>query len=196
MYCRKKADTDTTKPNMALQRAARSAHAARRFLASSSTEVLGLGYVSSELIGVGRAALMRELMASIDHPRSTIPGVSTVTVAPALGDAGLEGGLWRKMVVDGKTVFEHIYANPAAGQVRRVELKEDARTEGDLERVTQLRAEPHLHIEVYVRDVNSLERVHSEEPLTLARLAVEQTVTLARAKEAQEQDSSFHGNKA
>lgn len=139
---------------------------------------------------------MRELMALIDHPGRAIPGVTSVSVLPAQGDAGLEGGLWRKMAVNGEVILEHIYANPALGQVRRVALLPDGKTESEQELVTQLRTAPHLHIEIFARDVNSLERIHSDEPLALAVLAVEQTVALACAKEAQEQDDSFHGNKA
>lgn len=161
-----------------------------------SLSPLGLGYVSPELKGISRTALMRELMALIDHPGRAIPGVTSVSVLPAQGDAGLEGGLWRKMAVDGEVILEHIYANPALGCIRRVGLLPDGKTEGEQELVTQLRTKPHLHVEVFARDVNSLERIHSDEPLALAKLAIEQTVKLACAKEAQEQDGSFHGNKA
>ena len=171
---------------------------ARRTLCNTTTtcKPLGLGFISPEIAGVGRMAVMREMMASIDHPGRTVPGVTSVMVQPALGEAGLEGGLWRRMVVDGETINEHIYANPALGLIRRVMLNADGKTEGSLEMVSVLRAKPHLHMEIFVRDKESLAKVHSNQPMAFAKLAVDRTVELARAKEAQEQDCSFHGRSA
>ena len=183
---------------LAARRASRAqfGRALRRWCSNErSLSPLGLGYASPELKGVSRTALMRELMALIDQPGRALPGVTSVSVLPAQGDAGLEGGLWRKMVVGEDVILEHIYANPALGTVCRVGLLPDG-AEGEQELVTQLRTKPHLHIEIFARDVNSLERIHSDEPLALAKLVVEQTVKLASAKEAQEKDDSFHGNKA
>ena len=171
---------------------------ARRTLCAngSSSSVVGLGYVSREITGVSRSNLMREMMSSIDHPSSTIRGVTSVLVQPALGDAGFEGALWRKMVVDGTTHVEHVYANPAIGVIKRVPLEADGKTEGKVEHVTQLSAKPELHIELFSRETMSLQRVQSCMPLAAADFAVEQTVALARAKEAQETDCNFHTAKA
>ena len=183
-------------PLTAIRRQPATAMQRKRCQSTSALEPLGLGYVSTAIEDVGRTTLMREMMASIDHPGRAMPGVTSVKVQPALGEAGHEGGLWRRMVVDGVPVHEHIYANPALGLIRRVELEADGSTEGGLEMVTALRAKPHLHMEVFMRDKDSLAKVHCEQPLALAKLAVRRTVELARAKEAQEQDCSFHGNKA
>ena len=163
---------------------------------SSSNDAVGLGYTSEVLEGVSRLNLVREMMAAIDHPARTIPGVSSVTVQPALGDAGMDGALWRRMVVDGETIVEHIYANPTLGTVRRIALRTDGK-EGDLEIVNHLRVKDGaLRIEVYQRDQHTLEREFYSMPLASATFTIEATVALARAKEAQEQDACFHANKA
>ena len=55
---------------------------------------------------------------------------------PAEGDAGDDGALWRSMKyhgagpLSGVTIVEHIYANPAAGEIRFVGLGEGL---GDLQ---------------------------------------------------------------
>ena len=64
-----------------------------------------------------------------------------------------------------------------------------------LETVHKLISKP-LRIEYFLRDRETLERVESDEPLPAARVAIETTIALAKAKEAQECDPNFVGIKA
>ena len=86
---------------------------------SDNRDTVGLGYMSEPIEDVSRANLMRELMSSVDMPGRTMNGVTSVKVQVASGEAGLEGALWRRMVVNGEEVLEHIYVNPASGKVQR-----------------------------------------------------------------------------
>jgi hypothetical protein len=174
----------------------------RRALSSSSSidetasesTIVGLGFESGEIVGVSRTVLMRELMSSIDQPGRTMEGVTSVILQPATGDAGAEGALWRRMVVHDDTYIEHIYANPARGEIRRIALEDDG-SEGDLEVVNQLRKSP-LRIEIFQRQRSTLERTPYRAPLVAAIAAVDMTIALARAKEAQEADACYFGSKA
>ena len=139
------------------------------------------------------------MMNVIDAPSKFFP-VKSVFVRPAEGEAGEDGALWRSMVYAGSgpkkgaTIVEHIYANPARGEIRFVGLTEDGR-EGETETVHKLISKP-LRIEYFLRDRETLERVESDEPLPAARVAIETTIALAKAKEAQECDPNFVGIKA
>ena len=97
-------------------------------------------------------------------------------------------------MVGNETVTEHVYANPALGTIRRVALEADG-SEGSLEIVNHLRAKP-LRIEIYQRDLHTMEREFYALSLASAAASIEQVVALARAKEAQEQDACFHASKA
>ena len=160
----------------------------------SATDVVGLGASSGDLSSSSRTHLLNALMSAIDHPGRLIVGVTSVTVRPAVGEAGEDGALWRTMTVEGERVVEHIYANPAAGEVRFVPLDADER-EGDTEIVHALRRSP-LRLEYFQRCRRTGERLHWDTPMHSALRSIEATVTLARAKEAQDGDSGFFGNKA
>jgi len=166
--------------------------AGRRHLCSSD-QIVGLGYTSSAL-DVSRANLMREMMSAIDMPGRHVPGITSVKVQPAAGDAGEDGALWRRMIVNGEELLEHVYANPAQGEVRRVGLLKDGR-EGPLEIVSALLNNP-LRIEVFQRDRDTLERMPYPASLQATADAVEAAVELARAMEKQQEDVCFFGSKA
>lgn len=156
--------------------------------------MVGLGASSGELAGASRAHLLKALMSAIDHPGRLIPGVTSVIVRPAVGEAGEEGALWRSMTVKGERIVEHIYANPAAGEVRFVALDDDER-EGGAEIVHALRRSP-LRLEYFQRCRQTGERLHWDAPIDSALQSIEATVSLARAKEAQDGDPGFFGSKA
>eukprot|EP00325_Prymnesiales_sp_UTEX-LB-985_P015324 CAMPEP_0174763362 /NCGR_PEP_ID=MMETSP1094-20130205/110242_1 /TAXON_ID=156173 /ORGANISM="Chrysochromulina brevifilum, Strain UTEX LB 985" /LENGTH=181 /DNA_ID=CAMNT_0015969319 /DNA_START=1 /DNA_END=546 /DNA_ORIENTATION=- len=165
----------------------------------STPELVGLGFCSKEIEGVSRAALFRSMMNKIDMPQRFLP-VSSVSVRPAMGDAGDDGALWRSMrfegpgALHGSLIVEHIYANPAAGMIRFVTLNADG-SEGDLEVINALLTAP-IRIEYYQRRRLGLERVHWAAPLSSASHAIATTVALARAQEAQQLDPSFVAAKA
>jgi len=159
----------------------------------STRQTIGLGYVR-EVSDVSRTHLVRELLASVDHPQRHIPGVENVIVQPATGTAGDDGALWRRMTLNGKCITEHIYCNPAAGLVRRVALEKDGH-EGELEIISAVLMKP-LRLEMYQRHRDTLERADWPISVQLAEIAFEQVVSLARAKQAQDTDACFHGSKA
>lgn len=170
----------------------------RKLCASASRQVVGLGCQSEALDNVSRATAFKIMMNVIDAPQRFYP-VSSVTVRPAMGDAGDDGALWRSMTyvdgpLKGSVLVEHIYANPSAGEIRFVSLDEDGQ-ESELEVVNQLHRSP-LKIEYYLRDRESLERLHWDAPKADAMRAIDTTVAMARAKEIQQCDPTFVGNKA
>ncbi len=96
--------------------------------------------------------------------------------------------------LNGTTIVEHIYANPAAGVITFVALETDG-TEGEYEEVNALLHEP-MRIEYFRRHRASQERTHWELSRTSALHAIETTIANARSKEAQQQDPTFVGAKA
>ena len=159
----------------------------RRRATTSSDEVAGLG-VSVDVEGVGRTSLIKAMMNAIDMPERFLP-VTSVSVRAALGHAAAEGALWRRVVLDGAPMTEHVYANPAAGEIRFVPV--DGEQEGLLEVVHELQRSP-LRIEHYQRDRVTLQRVHWSAPRPRIVAAIEATVQLAKAAEAEAADTSFH----
>ena len=109
--------------------------------------------------------------------------------AAGVGHAAAEGALWRRVVLDGAPMTEHVYANPAAGEIRFVPV--DGEQEGVLEVVHELQRSP-LRIEHYQRDRVTLQRVHWSAPRPRIVAAIEATVQLAKAAEAEAADTSFH----
>ena len=167
--------------------------------AAAPSEAVGLGCCSEEINGVSRATLFRIMMNKIDAPDRFLP-VSSVFVRPAEGDAGDDGALWRSMKyhgagpLSGVTIVEHIYANPAAGEIRFVGLGDDGR-ETDLEVVNALLTKP-LRIEYYQRDRTTRARVPWDAPRDSAMRAIEITIAMAQAKEIHLCDSNYVGSKA
>ena len=159
----------------------------RRRATTSSDETAGLG-VSVDVEGVGRTSLVKAMMNAIDMPERFLP-VTSVSVRAAIGHAASEGALWRRLVLDGTPTTEHIYANPAAGEIRFVPV--DGEQEGALEVVNELHRSP-LRIEHYQRDRTTLQRVHWSAPRPRIVAAIEATVQLAKAAEAEAADTSFH----
>ena len=159
-----------------------------------------MGVCSEEISGISRANLFKSMMNMIDAPQRFLP-VSSVHVRPAQGDAGDDGALWRTMTytgqgpMHGRVLVQHIYANPAAGEIRYVGLDADGRSEGECEIVNVLRRDP-MRIEYYQRKVETRERVHWEAPRANALKAMETTIALARAQEVQQSDPNFVGIKA
>jgi hypothetical protein len=166
-----------------------------RSCTQSAARFVGLGYESAAIEGVGRTHLVRELMAAVDQPARVMGGVEAVTVRAALGAAGDEGALWRSLTVRGESLIEHIYCNPALGEVRRVPLQPDG-SEGPLEIVHAVARKPPLRIEVYQRERHSLARTDWSVPLEDVAASVEATIQLARAKAQQDGDACYFGTKA
>lgn len=67
--------------------------------------------------------------------------------------------------------------------------------EAEHEVVNRLTTKP-LRIEYFLRDRQTQERLHSDEPAAFAALAIGQTIKLARAKEEQANDACHFGAKA
>ena len=158
-----------------------------RRVTTSSGETAGLG-VSVDVEDVGRTSLVKAMMNAIDMPERFLP-VTSVSVRAAIGHAASEGALWRRLVIDGTPMTEHVYANPAAGEIRFVPV--DGEQEGALEVVNELHRSP-LRIEHYQRDRTTLQRVHWSAPRPRIVAAIEATVQLAKAAEAEAADTSFH----
>jgi hypothetical protein len=158
-----------------------------RRVTTSSGEMAGLG-VSVDVEDVGRTSLVKAMMNAIDMPERFLP-VTSVSVRAAIGHAASEGALWRRLVIDGTPMTEHVYANPAAGEIRFVPV--DGEQEGALEVVNELHRSP-LRIEHYQRDRTTLQRVHWSAPRPRIVAAIEATVQLAKAAEAEAADTSFH----
>lgn len=153
----------------------------------TSSDECGLG-VSVVVEGVGRTSLIKAMMNAIDMPERFLP-VTSVSVRAAIGHAASEGALWRRMVLDGAPVTEHVYASPTAGEIRFVPV--DGEQEGALEVINSLHRSP-LRIEHYQRDRTTLQRVHWSAPRPRTIAAIEATVQLAKAAEAEAADTSFH----
>ena len=160
----------------------------RRLLCDATA---GLGVLIEVDGGVSRTTLMKTMMAHIDMPGRFTPGIRHCAVRAATGPAADEGGLWRSLTFDnGDTVAEHAYASPADGEIRFVRL-DGSHDEGVLEVVHALYKAP-LRIEHYQRDRTTLERVPWSEPRARVAAAIEETVRLARAAEAEASDATFH----
>ena len=153
----------------------------------SGDGLAGLG-VSVSVEGVGRTSLLKAMMNAIDMPERFLP-VTNVSVRAAIGHAASDGALWRRLIIDGSPVTEHIYTSPAAGEIRFVPV--DGEQEGALEVVNELHRSP-LRIEHYQRDRMTLQRVHWSAPRSRIIAAIETTVELAKAAEAEAADTSFH----
>lgn len=161
-----------------------------RFCSAASTGV------SVDIADVSRTNLVKAMMSQIDQPQRFFPAVKSCTVRPALGDAGEDGALWRSLVRDGYAeLVEHVYANPAMGEVRYVRLGADG-AEGEVEVISKVhRGEP-VRVEYYQRNRFTNQRV----PLTASKSevieALGRAVDLARAAQAQAQDACDFGGKA
>ena len=161
-------------------------------------ETVGPGCSSEEISDVSRATVFQSMMNFIDMPGRFLP-VTSVFVRPAEGEAGEDGALWRSMTFasgsrEGENIQEHIYANPAAGVIRFVELEPNGK-EGELEVVHALLTRP-LRIEYFQRRGATEERVDWSAPRADAVHAIETTIALARAKHIQLCDPNFVGVKA
>jgi len=133
---------------------------------------------------------MKTMMAHIDMPGRFHPTVRHCAVRAATGPPADEGALWRSLTFDdGETVTEHAYASPAEGEIRFVRL--EGPHEGAFEVVHALHTAP-LRIEHFQRDRASLQRVPWSAPRAQVVAAIDATVRLARAAEAEAADSSFH----
>ena len=159
---------------------------------SASEAEAGLGVSTEPLEGVSRATLMKAMMNAVDVPERFRPDVKHVSVRAALGPAADEGALWRSLAMaDGQVRTEHVYASPMDGEIRFVQLEPGTERETSLEVVNALHRSPSLRIEHFLRDRHSAERVHWSEPRASVAAALEATVRLARAAEAEALDSSF-----
>ena len=162
-----------------------------RWVCSEAAPDVGLGY-SAEVQGVSRATLIKAMLAHVDMPQRFTSSITHAAVRAATGPAALDGALWRSLTLTGgETVTEHVYANPADGEIRFVRLEPDER-EGPHEVVLEVLRGPPMRIEHYQRDRASLERVHWSASRVEVAATVDATVRLARAAEAEAQDVSFH----
>lgn len=139
------------------------------------------------------------MMHQIDNPSAFLP-VSRVRVQPATGAAFAEGALWRSMRYDGtgplagKVLTEHIYADAEARRIRFVGLQSNGK-EGEYETCLELHTDP-LRIELYRRERATGKRVVSETPLEEVIEAMNITLRLARAAQAEADDPMCIGVKA
>ena len=159
---------------------------------ASPPEEAGFGVSTEPLEGVSRATLIKAMMNAIDMPERFRPDVKHVSVRAAIGPAADEGALWRSLTLaDGQERAEHVYASPMDGEIRFVQLEPGTQIETSLEVVNALHRSPSLRIEHFLRDRHSTERVHWSEPRASVATALEATVRLARAAEAEARDSTF-----
>ena len=166
---------------------------------SAASEPVGLGYCSNDIEDASRATVLAIMLNHIDAPQRFWP-VSSIFVQPAQGEAGDDGALWRSMKFDGDgpsqgtTIVQHIYANPAKGEIRFIGLGEDG-SESEVEVVNKLLTRP-LRIEYFQRHRETLERIHWDAPIASTMRAIETTITMAKSKQAQMCDPNFVASKA
>ena len=138
-------------------------------------------------------------MHHIDMPSEFLP-VSRVRIQPAIGAASAEGAIMRSMRYDGpgpvsgKTIMDHVYTDPDVQEIRFVGLLPSGK-EGELESCLVLLTDP-LRIEYFQRSRATRKRVPSDALLEGTIKAVEATLALARAAQAEADDPTFVGVKA
>lgn len=153
--------------------------------AAPAPPMVGLGYCSEAITGVGEDAVWAAMVDKIKQPHKFLPvgEVSTTDKRSAAGPY-----IWRTMrfvgagPMTGAVIVEHIYAERQTGEIRFVILDAEG-TETDEEIVNAMHTAP-LRIEYFKRSVSTKARIHFPAPTASVVGSIAKTVELAKAVEA------------
>jgi hypothetical protein len=149
--------------------------------------VVGSGYCSEPITGVGEDAVWAAMVSKIKMPDKFLPvdEVSTLDKRSAAGPY-----IWRTMrfkgagPLTGTVIVEHIYAERETGEIRFVILDPQC-NETDEEIVNAMHTSP-LRIEYFKRSVSTKKRIHFPAPRISVISSISKTVELAKASESAE----------